>query len=233
MNERTAAILINTPNNPTGVVYSPDTLKKLASFMDEYSAKLGHRIFLLSDEPYREIMFDGKKTDYISKYYPHALSCYSYSKSLSLPGERIGYVAVNPDCEDALSIVPMCGQISRGTGHNCPPSLIQLAVAEVVDDTSDLSVYEVNRNIIYKKLTELGFTVVKPDGTFYIYPRSLEPDSIEFCKKARDYDIIVVPGDGFMTPGFFRMAYCISTEKVERAMERFGEFVAKEYGTGE
>ena len=229
INEKTAAVLINTPNNPSGVVYSKETLEELSRILTEYSDKYSHTVFLISDEPYREILFDGREADYISWFYPHTLSCYSFSKSLSLPGERIGYVAVNPGCEDAMSIVPMCGQISRGTGHNCPSSLIQLAVAEVVDDLSDLSVYETNMNIIYDKLVSLGFNVVRPGGTFYIYPQSLTADSLEFCNKAKEYDIILVPGDGFMTPGYFRMAYCIDTEKVRRAMDRMEVFVQKEY----
>ena len=229
MNERTAAILINSPNNPSGALYTEETLRALADSLERASAKYGHRIFLISDEPYREIVFDGVEAPYISSFYAHTLSCYSFSKALSLPGERIGYVAVNPDCEDALSIVPMCGQISRGLGHNCPPSLIQLAVAEVIDDTSELSVYETNRNIIYDKLVSLGFNVVKPGGTFYIYPQTLEPDSIAFCRKARDYDLIFVPGDGFRTPGFCRLAYCIDTDKVRRAMDRLEKFVREVY----
>ncbi|MBQ7680481.1 MAG: pyridoxal phosphate-dependent aminotransferase [Butyrivibrio sp.] len=229
VNAHTAAILINSPNNPSGALYTAETLTALGESLRRLSARFGHTIFLISDEPYREIVFDGVEAPYISKFYEHTLSCYSYSKALSLPGERIGYVAVNPACEDAASIVPMCGQISRGLGHNCPPSLIQQAVAQVVDDTSDLSVYEVNRNIIYEQLVQLGFTVVKPGGTFYIYPQTLEPDSVAFCRKARDYDLIFVPGDGFMTPGYCRLAYCIDTDKVRRAMDRLAQFVREVY----
>ena len=183
----------------------------------------------MSDEPYREIVFKGADSPYVSKFYDHTLSCYSFSKSLSLPGERIGYVAVNPACEGSDVIVPMCGQISRGTGHNCPPSIIQQAVAKVCSLTADLSVYETNMNIIYDTLMELGFTVVKPGGTFYIMPKALEESSIEFCKKAKEYDLIFVPTDGFGAPGFFRMAYCIDTEKVERAMVQLRKFVKEVY----
>ncbi len=229
LDESVMAVLVNTPNNPSGIAYSTATLERLSSILKEKSAKFGHTIFLLSDEPYREIVFEGADAPYVSKFYDNTLSCYSFSKSLSLPGERIGYVAVNPDCEGADVIVPMCGQISRGTGHNCPPSIIQQAVARVCGMTADLSVYETNMNIIYDTLTDLGFTVVKPGGTFYIMPRALEESSIEFCKKARDYDLIFVPADGFGAPGYFRMAYCIDTEKVERAMVRLRQFVQEVY----
>ncbi len=229
LNENTMAVLINTPNNPSGIAYGTETLSKLSSILKEKSKEYGHTIFLISDEPYREITFKGADTPYVSKFYDNTLSCYSFSKSLSLPGERIGYVAVNPACEDAEYIVPMCGQISRGTGHNCPPSIIQQAVAKVCGLTSDLSVYETNMNIIYDTLVELGFTVVKPDGTFYIMPKALEESSVEFCKKAKDYDLIFVPADGFGAPGFFRMAYCIDTEKVERAMVALRKFVKEVY----
>lgn len=227
--EKTAAVLINTPNNPSGVAYTTQTLERLGKVLTERSEAYGHNIFLISDEPYREIVFDNADAPYVSKFYKHTLSCYSFSKALSLPGERIGYVAVNPECEDAEYIVPMCGQISRGIGHNCPPSIIQQAVAEVCDLTSDLSVYETNMNIIYDTLMELGFTCVRPGGTFYIFPKALEESSIEFCNKAKKYDLIFVPGDGFGAPGFFRMAYCIDTDKVKRAMDRLREFVANEY----
>lgn len=229
LDESVMAVLVNTPNNPSGIAYSTATLERLSSILKEKSAKFGHTIFLLSDEPYREIVFEGADAPYVSKFYDNTLSCYSFSKSLSLPGERIGYVAVNPACEGADVIVPMCGQISRGTGHNCPPSIIQQAVARVCGMTADLSVYETNMNIIYDTLTDLGFTVVKPGGTFYIMPRALEESSIEFCKKARDYDLIFVPADGFGAPGYFRMAYCIDTEKVERAMVRLRQFVQEVY----
>lgn len=229
INENTMAVLINTPNNPSGIAYSTGTLERLSDILREKSKEYGHTIFLISDEPYREIVFKGADAPYVSKFYEHTLSCYSFSKSLSLPGERIGYVAVNPACEGSEVIVPMCGQISRGTGHNCPPSIIQQAVAKVCDLTADLSVYETNMNIIYDTLVELGFTVVKPGGTFYIMPKALEESSVEFCKKAKDYDLILVPADGFGAPGFFRMAYCIDTEKVERAMDRLKKFVQEVY----
>lgn len=231
MNEKVMAVLINTPNNPSGVVYSTETLKKLAEVLKRKSEKYGHTIYLISDEPYREIVFSGVDAPCVSKFYPDTIMCYSFSKSLSLPGERIGYVAVSPQCGDAEIMIQMCGQISRGIGHNCPPSIIQLAVAEVLDKTADLKVYETNRDILYKELINLGFTCVKPGGTFYIFPKALEEDAKEFSRKALKYDLILVPGDSFGAPGYFRMAYCIDTEKVERSLEALRKFVKEEYGS--
>lgn len=230
MNEKVMAVLINTPNNPSGVVYSAETLKKLAEVLKRKSEEYGHTIYLISDEPYREIVFSGVDAPCVSKFYPDTIMCYSFSKSLSLPGERIGYVAVSPQCRDAETMIQMCGQISRGIGHNCPPSIIQLAVAEVLDKTADLKVYETNRDILYKELINLDFTCVKPGGTFYIFPKALEEDAKEFSRKALKYDLVLVPGDSFGAPGYFRMAYCIATEKVERSLEALRKFVKEEYG---
>lgn len=229
LTEKVAAVLINTPNNPSGMVYSTQTMKKLAEIMEEKQKKYGHDIFLISDEPYREIVFEGVDSPYPSAFYDNSLSCYSFSKSLSLPGERIGYVAVNPKCTDADIISVMCSQISRGTGHNCPPSIIQLAVAEVLDLTADLSVYETNMNILYKELTSLGLECVRPGGTFYIFPKAPEADAVAFSEKAKKYDLIVVPSDSFGVEGYFRLAYCIDTEKVERSLEAFRRLMKAEY----
>ena len=229
LTEKVAAVLINTPNNPSGMVYSTQTMKKLAEIMEEKKKKYGHDIFLISDEPYREIVFEGVDSPYPSAFYDNSLSCYSFSKSLSLPGERIGYVAVNPKCTDADIISVMCSQISRGTGHNCPPSIIQLAVAEVLDLTADLSVYETNMNILYKELTSLGLECVRPGGTFYIFPKAPEADAVAFSEKAKKYDLIVVPSDSFGVEGYFRLAYCIDTEKVERSLEAFRRLMKAEY----
>lgn len=229
LSEKTAAVLINTPNNPSGVVYSAKTLEHLADLLRKKEKEYGHEIYLISDEPYREIVFSGAEPTFVSAFYENTLMCYSFSKSLSFPGERIGYLAVNPACRDAAKIVQMCGQISRETGHNCPSSLIQLAIAENLYETSDLSVYETNKNLLYQELKSLGFTCVEPDGTFYIFPKALEEDARAFCEKAKKYDLIMVPGDGFGCPGYFRMAYCIDTEKVERSLEALRRFVKNEY----
>lgn len=229
LSDKVAAVLINTPNNPSGVVYSTETIKRLAAILKSASKKYGHEIYLISDEPYREIVFEGADAPFVSAYYADTLMCYSFSKSLSFPGERIGYVAVNPACPKAEKIVQMCGQISRETGHNCPASLIQLAVTENLSVTADLSVYETNKNILYRELKALGFTCVEPGGTFYIFPKALEEDAKIFCEKGRKYDLVMVPGDGFGCPGYFRMAYCIDTEKVERSFTALRRFVKEMY----
>ena len=229
LNENVMALLINTPNNPSGAVYNSKTLTQLSELLGRKQKEYGHDIFIISDEPYREIVFAGVEAPYVSNFYDNTLSCYSYSKSLSLPGERIGYVAANPKCTDAELISAICGQISRGTGHNCPPSIIQLAVSEVLDQTSDMSVYETNMNLLYHELTSLGFSCVKPGGTFYIFPKALEEDAVAFCKKALKYDLVLVPSDSFGVPGYFRMAYCIDTEKVERSLEALRRFVKENY----
>lgn len=229
LTEKVHAVLINTPNNPSGVAYTSETLQALAGVLTEKEKEFGHEIWLISDEPYREIVFDGKAVPYAAQFYPRTISCYSFSKSLSLPGDRIGYVAVNPTSGVSAMLATMCGQISRGIGHNCPTALMQLAVADCCDMTADLSVYETNMNILYDALTGLGFEIVRPGGTFYMFPKALESDSVAFCKKALKYDLILVPGDSFGAPGYFRIAYCVDTEKVRRSIDAFKRFVENEY----
>ncbi len=229
LTEKVMAVLINTPNNPSGVAYSAETIKKLVRILEEKSKQYGHEIYIISDEPYREIIFDNKEIVYVSKYYDYTISCYSYSKSLSIPGERIGYVAINPKCPFAKEMVVMCGQISRGIGHNCPSSIFQWAAGETCDLTADLSVYETNMNLLYDELKSLGFTVVRPDGTFYIFPKALEEDAKIFCEKALKYDLVFVPADGFGCPGYFRIAYCTDTDKVKRSLTALRKFVETEY----
>lgn len=222
MNPNVQAILINSPNNPSGIVYSTETITRLAQILSEKQEEYGHDIYLISDEPYREIVFEGTDSPFISKFYDNTICCYSFSKSLSLPGERIGYVAVNPKCRDAELIINMCGQVSRFTGHNCPSSLIQLGVAKVLDETSDLSIYEKNKNILYKELTTMGYECVEPGGTFYMFPKTPIADANEFCNMtAHELDLILVPGDSFMCPGHMRLAYCTTTDMVERSLPLF------------
>ena len=222
MNPNVQAILINSPNNPSGIVYSTETITRLAQILTEKQEEYGHDIYLISDEPYREIVFEGTDSPFISKFYDNTICCYSFSKSLSLPGERIGYVAVNPKCKDAELIIDMCGQVSRFTGHNCPSSLIQLGVAKVLDETSDLSIYEKNKNILYKELTAMGYECVEPGGTFYMFPKTPIADANEFCNMtAHELDLILVPGDSFMCPGHMRLAYCTTTDMVERSLPLF------------
>lgn len=222
MNPNVQAILINSPNNPSGIVYSTETITHLAQILTEKQEEYGHDIYLISDEPYREIVFEGTDSPFISKFYDNTICCYSFSKSLSLPGERIGYVAVNPKCKDAELIINMCGQVSRFTGHNCPSSLIQLGVAKVLDETSDMSIYEKNKNILYKELTAMGYECVEPGGTFYMFPKTPIADANEFCNMtAHELDLILVPGDSFMCPGHMRLAYCTTTDMVERSLPLF------------
>ena len=222
MNPNVQAILINSPNNPSGIVYSTETITHLAQILTEKQEEYGHDIYLISDEPYREIVFEGTDSPFISKFYDNTICCYSFSKSLSLPGERIGYVAVNPKCKDAELIINMCGQVSRFTGHNCPSSLIQLGVAKVLDETSDLSIYEKNKNILYKELTAMGYECVEPGGTFYMFPKTPIADANEFCNMtAHELDLILVPGDSFMCPGHMRLTYCTTTDMVERSLPLF------------
>lgn len=222
MNPNVQAILINSPNNPSGIVYSTETITHLAQILTEKQKEYGHDIYLISDEPYREIVFEGTDSPFISKFYDNTICCYSFSKSLSLPGERIGYVAVNPKCKDAELIINMCGQVSRFTGHNCPSSLIQLGVARVLDETSDLSIYEKSKNILYKELTAMGYECVEPGGTFYMFPKTPIADANEFCNMtAHELDLILVPGDSFMCPGHMRLAYCTTTDMVERSLPLF------------
>ena len=230
LNPKVMAILINTPNNPSGIVYSTETILKLTEILANKEKEYGHDIYIISDEPYREIIFGGVDAPFVSKYYANTIVCYSFSKSLSLPGERIGYIAVNPGCKDADLIVDMCGQISRGIGHNCPSSMMQFAVAKCIDETSDISVYEENKNILYRELTRMGLDIVEPGGIFYIFPKALEEDARSFCQKALKYDLLLVPSDSFGVPGHFRMAYCVPTEKVLRSIPVFKKFVKEQYG---
>jgi aspartate aminotransferase len=228
LNPKVSAVLVNTPNNPSGIVYSTETLRKLSVILSAKEKEYGHPIYLISDEPYREIVFNGVDAPFVSKMYYNTITCYSFSKSLSLPGERIGYIAVNPACVDADILVDVFGQISRGIGHNCPPSLMQLAIETVLNKTSNLSVYEKNKEILYEELNKLGFECVEPGGTFYMFPKALEEDANLFCEKAKEFDLLLVPGDSFGCQGHFRISYCVDTEKVIRSLEAFQK-LAKSY----
>lgn len=219
---KTKAVIINTPNNPSGAVLSEDTIKKLCAILKEESEKRGEPIYLISDEPYRELVYDAATVvPYITNYYDNALICYSYSKSLSLPGERIGYVVVCNKMENNRAVyAAVCGA-GRALGFVCAPSMMQQVVIENLGKTSDLTVYKTNRDILYKSLTEYGYECVYPDGAFYLFVKSLENDANAFCNKAREFDLLLVPSDSFGCPGYVRIAYCVTTEMIKRSLPAF------------
>ena len=224
---RTAAVLINSPNNPSGVVYNEDTVKKLADLLRSKSAQLGRTIYLVTDEPYRELVYGGVKVPYLTAYYKDTLVCYSYSKSLSLPGERIGYIFVNPQAEKAKEIyLAVCGA-GRAHGYVCAPSQFQKMIARCQGITSDVSVYERNRDTLVGALRGYGFSCVQPDGAFYLFVRSPEPDANAFCERAKKYDLLFVPGDDFGCPGYVRIAYCVSPQMIERSLPAFAKLAAE------
>lgn len=224
---RTAAVLINSPNNPSGVVYNEETVKKLADLLRSKSAQLGRTIYLVTDEPYRELVYGGVKVPYLTAYYKDTLVCYSYSKSLSLPGERIGYIFVNPQAEKAKEIyLAVCGA-GRAHGYVCAPSLFQKMIARCQGITSDVSVYERNRDTLVGALRGYGFSCVQPDGAFYLFVRSPEPDANAFCERAKKYDLLFVPGDDFGCPGYVRIAYCVSPQMIERSLPAFAKLAAE------
>lgn len=228
INAHTKAVLINSPNNPSGAVYSEQTVMRLAEILEAKQKELGHSIYIISDEPYREISFNGFTTPYVPKYYKNTLVCYSYSKALSLPGERIGYVAFSDETEDSELLMGVLAGAARDLAYVGVPTLFQMVIERCVDDTADLSVYQKNKDILYKGLKELGYYCVEPGGTFYAFPRAFEPDASAFCERARKFDLVLVPGDGFGCTGHVRIAFCTSTDKVERSLERF-EALAKTY----
>ena len=223
----TKGVIINSPNNPTGVVYSEATIQKLAQVLTEKSKEYGHAIWLISDEPYREIVYRDTPLPWVPNYYPNTLVCYSYSKSLSLPGQRIGYVLVPPQAEDAdIVYAAVCGA-GRALGYVCAPSLFQLVAAECTGQTADIEIYHKNRDLLLNALRDMGYTCAQPDGAFYLFPRSLEPDARAFCERARKYDLVLVPGDSFGCPGHVRISYCVPTEQIQRALHKFEQLAAE------
>ena len=229
LNPKVKAVLINSPNNPSGVVYDGETIARLAEILEEKSKEYGAPIYLISDEPYRELVYDKDTvTPCVMKYYNNAIVCYSYSKSLSLPGERVGYIAVNPQADDARAVYfSVCGA-GRMLGFVCAPALFQRVAAECDGHTADLSVYKKNRDLLYNSLTEYGFTCVYPDGAFYLFVKALEEDAAAFCERAKKYELLLVNGEDFGCKGWVRVAYCVPTEKIERALPLFKK-LAEEY----
>ena len=228
INERTKAVIVNSPNNPSGVVYTEETIKALTDILKKKSEEYGHVIYLIADEPYRELVYTDVSVPYLMNYYKNTLVCYSYSKSLSLPGERIGYIAVCPDMEDCVSIyLAVCGA-GRSLGYVCAPSLFQHVIGKCIDAKVDIEVYRENRDILYNSLTSYGYECVKPDGAFYLFVKALEEDAYKFYEKAKAHEVLVVPCDDFGIKGYVRIAYCVDKARVLGALPAF-KAIAEEY----
>ena len=217
----TKAVIVNSPNNPSGVVFTAEKLKAACALLKKKSEEYGHPIYLISDEPYRELVYDGREVPFLVNYYQNTIVCYSFSKSLSLPGERIGYIALSDQLEEERRIyAAVCGA-GRALGYVCAPSMMQRVVVKCLGKTADTSVYKTNRDLLYNALTEYGYTCIYPDGAFYLFVKSPVEDANAFCMKARDYELLLVPADDFGTPGFVRIAYCVSTEQIQNALPAF------------
>ena len=228
LNKNTKAIIVNSPNNPSGVVYKKASLLKLAEILKKKEKEYNHPIYIICDEPYREIVFDNLEVPHIPNLYDDTIVCYSYSKSLSLPGERIGYVLVPNQAADSKNIYLACLGAGRAYGYVCAPSLMQHAIELCADKTSDMNEYKKNRDLIYNGLTKIGYECVKPDGAFYLFMKALEPDAYKFMERAKKYNIVVVPSDNFGVKGYVRLAYCVSSETIINSMPAF-EKLYKEY----
>lgn len=218
---KTRALIINTPNNPTGVIYSEETIKKIAEILEKKQKEYNTQIFLVSDEPYRELAYDGIEVPYVTKYYKNTFVVYSFSKSLSLPGERIGYVVVPSEMDDSENIITAITIANRVIGSVNAPSLFQKVVMNCLDIAPDLETYDRNRNLLYNELKSYGFECIKPQGAFYLFVKSPIEDEKEFCNIAKKYNILFVPGSSFACPGYVRIAYCVSTDMIKRSLPKF------------
>ena len=228
VNENTKAVIINSPNNPSGVVYSENTIKAVCSVLKSKEEEYGHPIYLIADEPYRELVFDGVSVPYLMNYYDNTIVCYSYSKALSLPGERIGYIAVSPKMEDFVNVyLAVCGA-GRSLGYVCAPSLFQQVIKRCIGAKVDVNIYKENRDILYGALTEYGYECVQPDGAFYLFVKALEDDATKFFEKAKSKEILVVPCDDFGVKGYVRIAYCVDKQRIVNALPAF-KALAEEY----
>ncbi|MBR2043410.1 MAG: pyridoxal phosphate-dependent aminotransferase [Clostridia bacterium] len=221
INKNTKAIIINSPNNPTGVVFSEATVKELSALLNKKQEEYGKEIFLISDEPYRELVYGDVTVQFPARYYANTIVCYSFSKSLSLPGERIGYIFVSPECKDsALVFAAVCGA-GRALGFVCAPSMLQRVVAENLGKTADVSIYNTNRELLYNALSEYGYTVVMPDGAFYLFVKAPESDAAAFAERAKKHELLIVPSDSFGMGGYVRISYCVSTKQIENSLPAF------------
>lgn len=221
INERTKAIIINSPNNPTGVIYSEKSIKNIAKVLEKKEREYGTSIFLISDEPYREIIYDDIEVPFILKMYKNSFIGYSYSKSLSLPGERIGYIAVNGEMDNFEDVIASLNVANRILGFVNAPSLFQRVIGRTLGAEVDVDVYKKNRDLLYNHLISIGFECIKPEGAFYLFPKTLIDDDKKFAQIAKKYNILLVPGTAFGSPGYCRLAYCISYEKIEKSLEAF------------
>lgn len=217
----TAAVIVNSPNNPSGVVYTEETLRALAALLTEKAKQYGHAIYIVADEPYRELTYDGVVTPFLPLIYPDTVVCYSYSKSLSLPGERIGYVYVPKDACDGRELYLALAGAARASGHVCAPSIWQKVIAKCAHLRPDLAVYDKNRRALYQGLLECGYEAAKPDGAFYLFVKAPGGDAQVFSDRAKEKDLLVVPGDGFGCPGYFRVCYCVSYDQIRRSLPIF------------
>ena len=227
INKHTKGVIINSPNNPSGAVYSKDTIIKLADLLKKKSEEYNTNIFIISDEPYREIVYDGIEVPYVTKYYANTLVCYSYSKSLSLPGERIGFVIVPDEAyENKQLYAAICGA-GRALGYVCAPSIFQKMLVKCVGQTGDINIYKKNRDILYDGLTKLGYECYRPDGAFYMFVKALEDDADAFCEKAKQENILIVSANGFGCPGYVRIAYCVDEDMIKRSFKAFERLKAR------
>ena len=227
INKHTKGVIINSPNNPSGAVYSKDTIIKLADLLKKKSEEYNTNIFIISDEPYREIVYDGIEVPYVTKYYDNTLVCYSYSKSLSLPGERIGFVIVPDEAyENKQLYAAICGA-GRALGYVCAPSIFQKMLVKCVGQTGDINIYKKNRDILYDGLTKLGYECYRPDGAFYMFVKALEDDADAFCEKAKQENILIVSANGFGCPGYVRIAYCVDEDMIKRSFKAFERLKAR------
>ena len=219
--EKTRAIIVNSPNNPTGAVLTRESIEGLASVLEEASAANGAPIYLIADEPYRELVYGGVEVPYLPHFYRNTLVCYSFSKSLSLPGERIGYILVSPQADNAVAVYQAVCGAGRALGFVCAPALFQYMIPSVLGMTSDISIYDRNRRLLYDALTEYGYEAVKPDGAFYLFVKALEEDANAFCERAKQYELLLVPSDSFGCPGYVRISYCVTTEQIQKSLPAF------------
>ena len=230
--ERTAAIIVNSPNNPTGAVYTAGEISEIADVLTAAAEKYGHPIYLIADEPYRELVYGGAVVPFIPSLYKNTVVCYSFSKSLSIPGERIGYVLVPRDMEDKVAVYDAIAGAARSFGYVCAPSLLQKMLPAVLGMTADITVYDGNRRVLYTELTRLGFDMIAPDGAFYMFMKSPIPDAGEFCEAAKRHDLLLVPSDSFGTKGYVRISYCVDSEMIKRSLPAFAALAA-EYRQGD